>query len=229
VLDTLLHWFGIGLCHQLPERSYIAGGVQAPVCVRDTGIYLGFTLALIVIALLHRKERPRGFPRWHVWVVMALLLALMGWDGVTSYAGWRVTTNAIRLATGLGVGFSSAAIVVPMLNDELWVVPGAGRVLDPPWRFLAWIAAMPAAFVLIHLIGPLTGVLLPLSVALGIIVTLTSVNLVVVGMLPAFDRRARRVRDLALPVVIAVAVAFVEVALAAQLRLLLLGLAARFT
>lgn len=225
MLENFLRWLGFGLCHQLPERSYVAGGIQASVCVRDTGIYLGFMAALILIWLLHRGERPSDFPRPHVWIAMGIFVLLMGYDGVTSYAGLRATTNEIRLITGLGVGFSAAALVAPMLNDVLWRGGGLGRVLDPVWRFGAWLAAIPICYVLIGGVGPRVGVAFPLLIAVSIVFTLTAVNLVIVAMLPAFDRRAESVRQLALPIAIGMLVAFVEIALAAQLRVFLDSLA----
>lgn len=223
MLEDFLLWLGLGLCHQLPERSYIAGGLQASVCVRDTGIYLGFTAALLLIWLLHRGERPSDFPRPHVWIAMGAFVAFMGYDGVTSYAGLRQTTNELRLITGLGVGFSAAALVAPMLNDVLWRGGGVGRVLAPTWRFLIWLAAIPAAYLLIDGLGVRLGVAFLLLIAAAIVFTLAAVNLVIVGMLPAFDRRAESVRQLAIPIGLAVLVAFAEIALAAQLRILLLG------
>jgi hypothetical protein len=59
--------------------------------------------------------------------------------------------------------------------------------------------------------------------AFAIVATLTAINLVIVGMLPAFDRRAERVAQLALPIAIAIAVSFAEIALAAQLRIWLVS------
>lgn len=217
---------GLGLCHQIPERSLFGGGIQAPVCARDTGIYVGFTFALILVAFLHRGERPRGFPRGYVWVVMGMLLAWMGWDGVSSYAGLRETTNTIRLLSGLGVGVSITALVVPMLNDEIWVSAGSGRVLEPVWRFWVWLGAIPICWALITFAGPPLGVAFPVLIAVCILVTLASINLVIVAMLPLFDRRARHWRDLMIPIAVALALAFAEIALAGWFRLSLDRLAA---
>lgn len=226
MLQEALRWFGFGLCHQLPERSYIATGVQAPVCARDTGIYVGFTIAFILIAMVHRGERPRNFPPPHVWVVMALLLVFMGWDGVTSYGGLRTTTNELRLITGLGVGFSAAALVVPMLNDEVWRVSTGTRVLDPLWRFLVWLIAIPVSWLAIGALGPRLGVAFPVLIAVTVLFTLLAINLVIVSMFPAFDRRAERWTQVLAPGAIALALAVIEIVLAGQLRVALLSVTA---
>jgi hypothetical protein len=154
---------------------------------------------------------------------MGVFVAAMGYDGVTSYAGLRETTNELRLITGLGVGFSAAALVAPMLNDVLWRGGGLGRVLDPVWRFVIWLVAIPVAYLLIGGLGLRLGVAFLLLIAASIVFTLAAVNLVIVGMLPPFDRRAERLRQLALPIALAVLVAFLEIALAAQLRIFLTG------
>jgi uncharacterized membrane protein len=225
VLQDLLTWLGYGLCHQLPERSFFGGGVQVPVCARDTGIYLGFVIAFALIAVVHRGERPREFPSVRVWIVMGVFLAAMGFDGISSYAGLRETTNSLRLITGIGVGFSAAAMVFPMLQDELWRRPGVGRVLDPAWRLATWLAAVPISFVIVLLAGPLLGVAYPLLVAASILFTLCAINLVIVAMLPAFDRKGERLSDVIVPASVALVVALVEIAAAGYVRLLAEGVA----
>lgn len=221
VLERFLHWMGLGLCHQLPERSFFGGGVQLPVCSRDTGIYLGFLLAFLLVAAVHRKERPAGFPRRSVWIAMGVFLAALAWDGVTSYAGLRTTTNGIRLLTGLGVGYSSAVLVFAMLQDELWRVASSERVLEPGWRFAVWLAGIPVSFVAIRWGGPLLGIGYPVLTAFSIVFTLAAIDLVIVALFPPFDRKARRLADLWLPVTIAVALAFIQIAASGAVRLAL--------
>lgn len=226
IIERALGWLGYGLCHQLPERSFFGGGIQAPVCARDTGIFLGFTIALLLIWLLHRPTRPSGFPALPVWLLMAIMLAFLGWDGVTSYAGVRETTNWIRLASGLGVGFSVAAIVAPMLNGELWADSSDERVLAHAWRVVVWLVALPLSFLAVGVLGPHGGVVFPLVIAVAILITFTAVNLVIVSLISPFNRRARRWADLVTPAAIALAMTFAELALATQLRLFLERLAA---
>jgi hypothetical protein len=92
-------------------------------------------------------------------------------------------------------------------------------VLDPGWRLGIWLGAIPVVYACAWWGGPVLGIGYPLLIAGCIFVTLTAINLVVVSMLPPFDRRAERLRDLVLPVAISLGVALVEIALAAQLRL----------
>jgi uncharacterized membrane protein len=229
VIQSFLHWLGFGLCHQLPERSFFGGGTQVPVCARDTGIYLGFMLSLIVIALVHRGDRPREFPAPAGWVAIALMIGAMGIDGVSSYAGLRTTTNDLRLITGLLAGYAIGAVLTPMLNDEFWRTGSRERVLDPTWRLLAWLATVPVAFVLIRFVAPLLGVGYPLIVAATIIATLTSVNLVMVCLSPPFERKADRILDAWPAILVAVALSFLEIWLSGLLRLWLESVASRLS
>ena len=229
MIQSFLHWFGFGLCHQLPERSFFGGGAQVPVCARDTGIYVGFLLSLALIAALHRGSRPREFPSVAGWIAIGLMIGAMGIDGVSSYAGWRTTTNDLRLITGLLAGYAIAAMLAPMLNDVVWRTGSRERVLDPAWRLGVWLATVPAAFVVIRFALPLLGVGYPLLVAALILATLTAVNLVMVSLLPPFERRAERLRDAWLSILIALGLAFMEIWLSGLLRLWLEATASSFS
>jgi len=229
VIASFLHWLGFGLCHQLPERSFFGGGVQVPVCARDTGIYVGFLLSLIVISIIHRGDRPREFPAPAGWAAIGLMIGVMGFDGVTSYAGIRTTTNDLRLITGLLAGYAIGAMLVPMLNDELWRTGSRNRVLDPPGRLLAWLATVPVAFVILRYGAPLLGVGFPLLVAASVIATLTAVNLVIVCLTPAFERKADRITDAWVAILLAMGLTLLEIWLSGLLRLWIESMASRLT
>jgi uncharacterized membrane protein len=228
VIEEFMQWLGFGLCHQLPERSFFAGGLQAPVCARDTGLYVGFVVSFAVIGLLHGGRRPRGFPTGAGWVAISLFILLMAWDGVTSYAGLRATTNDLRLITGTTAGFAIGAIVLPMLNDGLWRSPSPERVLAPASKLLIWVAMVPVTYVAVRFVAPVLGVGYSFLVAASIIGTLTAINMVILAMLPPFDRRAESFRDLVPVVLIGVLVAFIEIFLAGRLNAALLALGERF-
>ncbi|MFZ1794606.1 MAG: DUF2085 domain-containing protein, partial [Anaerolineae bacterium] len=53
---------GYAVCHRIPERSFIIAGNQLPVCARDTGMFIGVLMGVIVFAVLPRR-RAAGFPR----------------------------------------------------------------------------------------------------------------------------------------------------------------------
>jgi uncharacterized membrane protein len=218
VLQAFLHWLGYGLCHQLPERSFFGGGVQVSVCARDTGIYIGVLVSLAVISWVHSGDRPIRFPTKSGWVAIALMIGSMALDGGTEYSGLRPTTNDLRLITGLMAGFAVGAVLAPMLNDELWRRRTHERVLDTPRRLAIWLAAVPLCYVVIYWVLPLLGVVYPILVAISIVATLTVVNLVIVCMLPMFERRAERLVDAWLPILLAAGLGIVEIQLSWLLR-----------
>jgi uncharacterized membrane protein len=228
MLSEALHWLGYGLCHQLPARSLASGGYQLPVCARDTGIYVGFMVAVAVIALLDRGRHRTGMPpAWLLGVGFAAV-ALLGWDGLTSYLGLRPTTNLLRLATGIGTGFALSLVVVPLLNTQLWKRRLQERVLAGALEGLAWCAAAPVTFAAVWWGGPLLGVAYPLVVSAAILMTFTAVNLVLVSLASPFERAFSRFRDMWLAVLLALGLTLLEIAMADGLRMALVSLVSRF-
>jgi len=225
VLENALMWLGFGLCHQLPERSFFGGGLQVPVCARDEGIYIGFVVALLVVAFFERGgRRSSGPPPWWVLVSLIGFLGIMALDGLTSYGGLRETTNEIRLITGLMSGVAISVFTVPLVNGQLWRMPGQGKVLGRPREFFALLAVMVATYAVILWVLPFMGIVHPLLVAVCILATFTTVLLVIVCLVPRFERRARRLRDAWLPILIAFVAALALLAVATALRVYLLRL-----
>lgn len=218
MLATALHWLGFGLCHQLPERSFFGGGLQVPVCARDTGIYVGFVLSLALIALLDRGRRRSGLPAWSLLVLGGAMVAAMAWDGVTSYAGLRSTTNDIRLATGLMTGWALPLVVAPLLSSQLWRRSSPGRVLEGWGETALWLAGLPLAFALVRWGLPATGVAYPVLVALCIVTTFVSVNLIVATLAPRFENRADRLLHAWPAMLVSLALSVVEVGGTAWVR-----------
>lgn len=218
MLESFFTLIGYGLCHQLAERSYFAGGYQLPVCARDTGIYIGFVAGLVALWLLHRHERPSQPPRWPVLALMGLFIAAMAVDGLTSYSGLRETSNTLRLLTGLLTGWSLAAITIPMLNAQLWSDPSSGRLLGTWQRVVAWLGGLIGVYLLAAHVLPHAGVLYPILVSAAILVTFISVNLVLVCLVSRFEGKALRLRDAWPQMLIALALTVVELGASAWLR-----------
>lgn len=220
MLDRILSAIGYGLCHQLPERSFFAGGHQLPVCARDTGIYAGFAFGVLVLAIISGRRRPTELPGWPVLLLVGLFIGAMAVDGVTSYAGLRPTTNSIRLATGLMTGWALSALTMPMLNSQLWVRSDPERLLGKRRDVAWWLLGLVVCFVLLRWVMPLTGVVYPLGVSVSIIVTLTCVNLVFVGLMPAFERKADRLARAWPQMLIALALSAAEMGAASWLKMM---------
>jgi len=226
VLEDALLWIGFGLCHQLPERSLFGGSAQVPVCARDTGIYVGFIVSLLVLAALQRN-RPTGLPSLGVSLLLLGMLMVMVVDGVLSYAGIRETTNAMRLITGLAAGYAMAAVAAPLINDELWRTASRERILSDWKRVLAWLATMLLLFSGSYWLAPLLGVVYPLLVTVCILATLTAVNMLIILLLPRFGRQAERLGDAWKALLLAFALSWFEIGLSALVKVALISAVGR--
>ncbi|PKQ36695.1 MAG: hypothetical protein CVT59_11395 [Actinobacteria bacterium HGW-Actinobacteria-1] len=227
MLSSVFHWVGYGLCHQLPERSLFAGGFQLPVCARDTGIYAGFVLSLIVISLVERRRRPSELSRPWLVVVGVLIFGTMVVDGVSSYAGWRETSNDLRLITGLLAGYAMTLAVVPMVNGQLWTSVSRTRLLEG-WRSAAWLLSIPVSFVVLRWALPAMGVIYPVLLTLAIVATYAAVNLIFVTFVPVLEHKATSLLRAPLQIALALALVAVELFLASGLRIAVERFAAGF-
>jgi hypothetical protein len=82
---ALVYLTGSFICHQRPERSFHADGVQYPVCARCTGLYVGAPFGLLVALMLGRVRRRRHgrdeeadrYRRWRVALIAAMVPTLI--------------------------------------------------------------------------------------------------------------------------------------------------------
>ncbi|MEM0449599.1 MAG: DUF2085 domain-containing protein [Methanomassiliicoccales archaeon] len=110
----LLWEIGYALCHQISSRSLFMGGMQFPVCARDTGTMLGFGIVLLFFIFNHRKKRS-GLPDIPTLIVCAFGLMIFAFDGVSSYLGFRETNNEWRLTSGLIMGLSLGIMLLTVM------------------------------------------------------------------------------------------------------------------
>src|SRR5215469_11919814 len=82
LLDRLRALDG-GICAQLPTHSFYPGGQRLPLCARNTGIYLGYTISFLILFLTGRG-RAAQFPRWQMALVMGLCILALAVDGFNS-------------------------------------------------------------------------------------------------------------------------------------------------
>jgi len=88
-------------CHRLPDRSFIVGGHQLPICSRCTGILFGYFIGVFGIIL-----------GYHLPVVMLFLLSVpLVVDGIGQHHGRWKSNNCRRFITGISFGFSLILLV----------------------------------------------------------------------------------------------------------------------
>jgi uncharacterized membrane protein len=85
-------------------------------------------------------------------------------------------------------------------------------------RLAYWLLLLTASFGFTRWVLPLTGILYPVAVTVAIVITFTCVNMIFVCLVPAFERRAERLRDAWPQVSIALALTVAELGAAAWFR-----------
>ncbi|MFH0862846.1 MAG: DUF2085 domain-containing protein [Candidatus Altiarchaeota archaeon] len=137
------------MCHQLPDRSLVFGGIPMPVCARDAGIYVGAAAGFATVLL---KNRPKFLSSIKM---VALATAPIALDGITqTVLLMRESNNVLRLATGLIFGLGIAAYAANRIL--LWRRPKFREQVRENGLMAADMAA--AAFMLVLFLQTLGGI-----------------------------------------------------------------------
>ncbi len=113
-------------CHQMHERSYSLNGNQLPVCSRDVGIFVGFTIGFMLMSFVRGAREMKDImldlididrnisemKKTLILIIVGSIFALpLILDGsiqlVTDYESF----NAFRTLTGLLFGFGFSVFV----------------------------------------------------------------------------------------------------------------------
>lgn len=101
------------VCHQIPERSFFIGAHKFAVCSRCTGLYSGFTLAMLFYPLVRSLRRTEAPPR--KWLFLAA--APLAIDFSLTFFGIWENTHSSRFITGALLGAVAVFYVMPGLVD----------------------------------------------------------------------------------------------------------------
>jgi Predicted membrane protein len=102
-------------CHGIPERCLVLWNIPMPICARCTAIYAGLALSLAAFLLLPRMKEPVAR--------MALFAAVfpMALDGLTQLVNLRVSTNSLRIETGLLAGIAFGVWALSAVENHVAV------------------------------------------------------------------------------------------------------------
>ena len=154
----------------------------------------------------------------------------MGIDGLNSYSHFfpdvphlYTPQNWLRLLTGLGTGLAMGAFVFPALAQTLW----HGQVWQPAigsWRELFdLVVVVLAAALLIFSNQPVILYVLGLASAAGLLITIMTLNTMILLIVTRRDARMMTWRQATIPLIIGLVLAVGQISLIAFVRFLLTG------
>jgi uncharacterized membrane protein len=225
---------GYSVCHRIDVRSFHIGERQFPMCARCSGQFLGAMLALGYQGLI--GKRRMGRPSWPVIALLAIFFLADAIDGLNSYLHLGPMmelfpnlprlyepTNTLRLLTGTGVGLLIGAALYPAFNSTVWRNP------DPRPALGNWLSFGGLLLLALGLDGLLLleipWIMLPMAIlsALATLTVLGMVYTIVVLMVIRKENRTDRAAQLAFPVIAALGLSILQIAVIDWLRYLLTG------
>jgi uncharacterized membrane protein len=225
---------GYAVCHRIDLRSFHIGERQMPLCVRCTGQYLGAMTGLAFQAIFSRRRA--GSPPWRVIAILALLAGFFGLDGMNSYLHLPPIVkafpnmlllyepnNVLRLVTGTGMGLVISAALYPAFVSTVYRQYDRAPAL-PGLKVL--LAMMVSALAVSSLaLTNLDWVLYPLALisSAGILVLLTMIYTIVLLMAFRLDNRYERLSQAVFPIIAALCVTILQIAMMDIGRFLLTG------
>ena len=215
---------GFAVCHRIPERSFILGGHQLPLCARCTGTFLGAMLGLAVMLVVGRR-RASHLPPVPVLGLLLVFIGLWAFDGLNSYLGLfpgapqlYQPQNWLRLATGLLEGLALMVLVLPILNFTLWRDPKREPVIRSLTEILAILPLVGLLILVIQ--AQIDALLYPLAIAssLGVVILLTMINTILAVVVLRREGSAQSWRQLVVPLTAGLALAILQISALSLLR-----------
>lgn len=208
-IDSKMYAVVHGVCAQ--QHNVLLGGLQLPMCARNTGIYAGVAITVLFL-LLRGRERAGKLPPLPILVVLGAFVAILALDGFNSMfkdlGQWYLyePRNDLRTLTGLGMGVALGTLVLFIMNIALRRdVDDQQPVLQSWWELGALLGI--TFLVLAAMYGNIGWMYWPIAAVawIGITGQLYAVHLLLVATLMGYDGKITRLRQLARPATIALA------------------------
>ncbi|HXH93103.1 MAG TPA: DUF2085 domain-containing protein [Thermoanaerobaculia bacterium] len=105
-------------CHGIPERCLYLWNTPMPICARCTAIYVGLALSALLFRILPRmKEQTARYILYGAVLPMAI-------DGLTQLVHLRLSSNPLRIETGLLAGLAFGVWALSAIeNHEIVTIP----------------------------------------------------------------------------------------------------------
>jgi uncharacterized membrane protein len=227
-------WIGYAVCHRITARSFSINGRQLPLCARCTGMYLGVFLTFVVLTMSGRIRRSE-LPPLRLSLLLAAFVGLMGIDGLNSYLhffagapGLYEPHNWLRLVTGMGTGLAMGLFVFPALAQTVWREADERPVIGSYSELGGMLLLAAAAVFLVLGNQPAILYVLALASTAGVLMSVTSIQAVLLLILFRRDGQAKRWLDAALPLGLGLLLAAVEIGAISLARFSLTGTMAGF-
>jgi uncharacterized membrane protein len=191
------------VCAQI--HNVEVGGLDLPLCARNTGIYSSYLITTISLVALGRI-RAAKLPPWPITTALLGFVVIMGIDGVNSMMvdlfmpHLYTPQNWLRTLTGIGMGTSVAVLLLLILNISL------RRDYDNQQRIIGnWLelggALLINALVVLAIYGNVGVLYWPIAAAawLGITGVLYSVNLLLTALFMRYEGTVTELAQLAKP------------------------------
>ncbi len=197
-----------GVCAQI--HNVEIGGLQLPMCARNTGIY-GSTMLTTLLLLVAGRGRATKLPPWGVTITLLVMAAIMVVDGFNSLLldigaqNLYTPRNEVRTLTGIGLGIGLAVVLLLIGNLSLRAEVDSDRRLIGGWgELLAIIAINIVVFSAMYANVGLMFWPIAIIAWSGLVGTLFAVNVLIIALIMGYDGRVGHLSQLARPATIAI-------------------------
>lgn len=211
-----------GVCAQI--HNVALGGVQLPLCARNTGIYSSTLVTLLTLIGLGRSRAAR-LPSRGILTALGLAIGVLALDGFNSLfadLGWPqlyTPHNWLRTLTGIGAGTALGVLLIFVFNQVLRADAEREQPVVGRWHELAGLSLLNL-LVWIAIYANITVAYWPVALLSwsGIVGTLFIALLLPTAVLMGYRRQVRQLTQLAHPATFALLTAVVVLTALAVLR-----------